>query len=104
MATIKPAVVSIIINSLYVLISTTPSTRLEAGGKRPPSCLGKHILQFSTPLPAWSRGRDKYILHILEFIDSFPIGRRTFLNLFYRQFLIYHGKMNHIAVFVIPED
>ena len=46
MATIRPAVVSIIINSSYVLISTTPSTRLEAGGKRPPSCLGKYIIQF----------------------------------------------------------
>ena len=44
MATIKPAVVSIIINSSYVLISTTPSTRLEAGGERPPSCLGKYII------------------------------------------------------------
>ena len=44
MATIKLAVVSIIINSSYVLIITTPSTRLEAGGERPPSCPGKHIM------------------------------------------------------------
>ena len=44
MAIIKLAVVSIIINSSYVLIITTPSARLEAGGKRPPSCLGKHII------------------------------------------------------------
>lgn len=57
MATIKPAVVSIIINSSYVLISTTPSTRLEAGGKRPPSCLGKYIIQFLLFPPPTGSGR-----------------------------------------------
>ena len=56
MATIKPAVVSIIINSSYVLISTTPSTRLEAGGKRPPSCLGKYIIQFLLVPPLTGAG------------------------------------------------
>ena len=44
MAMIKLAVVRIIINSSYVLISTTPSARLGNSGMHPVGCPGKCII------------------------------------------------------------
>ena len=44
MDTIKPAIAIMTMNSSYVLISTTLSARLGAGGSTSPDCLGKHII------------------------------------------------------------
>lgn len=53
MAIIKLAVVRIIINSSYVLISTTPFARLRNGWNHSPSCLGKYIIVKMRPAPGY---------------------------------------------------
>ena len=78
-ATIKRPIVSITINSSYVLMSTTPfrRTRNEMAA-RPPDCPGKHIiLSWCSNSPIWNRRNrshlkcgclEMYLMHIKKSI------------------------------------